>query len=169
MPPLALAATMATQACWRLPLRCRFGRVDRRRPGGSMRRQRPPPQHRAHPGRRFGIRRAGVLRTEENPHADPGPHGRRGNPLHAGLQRLSRLRAVAVRADDGPARRPRLHPRQPRGPARGTGADSRRDGHAGRAAQGGRLCHRGGRQVGPGSARQLRRPAPPGLRFLLRV
>ena len=58
------------------------------------------------------------------------------------------------------------HAHDPRQRPRPAAAGGR---HRGRGAQGRRLRHRPGRQMGPGRAGHDRRPQPPGLRLLLRL
>ena len=105
---------------------------------GLRSRGRPGPQaeHHLHPVRRPRAGRPGLLRAEADPDAEPGPHGRRGHAVHAGLLRHDRLRAVADLADDRAAHGPLAGPRQPRDPAGGPDAAAGRHVHRGAAAQG---------------------------------
>src|SRR5258708_16900335 len=82
----------------------------------DMRRDaRPSPQHETqhhfHPGRRPGLRRPWLLRTESDSDAEHRPPRGRRDAVHAGLRRRHSLRSVALRAHDGQTHRPLPHPR----------------------------------------------------------
>ena len=131
---------------------------------------RPAAEHRVHPGRRPRLVRAGLLRAEEDQDAEHRPAGGRGHAVHAPLLRLAGLRAVAVRADDGQAPRPRVHPQQQGGPARGPAADPRRRGDHRRGAQAARATPRGAfGKWGLGPVGSTGDPTQAGLRPLLRL
>ena len=129
----------------------------------------PPAQYRLPPGRRPRLGRARLLRPAPDPHPQRGPHGGRGHALHAALLGLGRLRPRALRADDRAAHRPRLHPRQRRGAARGPAPDPGGDGDHRRALEGRGLRHGHLRQVGARRTRHRGRAEPPGLRRVVRV
>ena len=73
----------------------------------------PRPERRLHPRRRPRLRRARLLRAEEDPHPEHRPARRPGAALHPALLRRPGVRPVALRPDDRQAPRPRGDPRQP--------------------------------------------------------
>ena len=150
--------------------------AERRRPGGPPgrarvgRRARAPTQRRLHPGRRPRLRGHRRVRPGPDPNAPPGPDGARGDAVHAVLRRQSRVRAFAQRADDRPAHRAHVHPRE-QGASRGTGAAAGPHHDRGRRAPEAGLRHRHLRQVGAGRTGhggRARAPRLPGVLRLLR-
>ncbi len=71
-------------------------------------------EHRVHHRRRSGLRRLGLLRANQDPHAQHRPPGGRGIAIHPTLLRQRRLRALALRADDRQASGSCLRSRQSR-------------------------------------------------------
>ena len=128
-------------------------------------------EHRVPARGRSGVRRVGLLRPAEDPHAEPGSDGGRRDAVHAVLSRSAGVCPVAVRADDGQAPGACVHSRQPAGQAGGRrpGADSGRDGDAGRNAEGRRIRDGGDGQMGTRPARQLGRSEQAGIRPVLRL
>ncbi len=132
-------------------------------------------QYRVHHGRRSGLWRPGLLRTEEDSHAERRPAGGRGNAVHGDVCGLQRLRSVALRADVGQTPGARLHSQQSRRsrpewqPYRRPGARSAGRAEAAACAPQAWLRARRFRQMGTRSDRQHGRSAQSGLRSLLRL